>query len=122
MITGAVNSNRQPIVRLKVRGPLGLEQEIDGLVDSGYNGFVTLPPALISNLGLVRIGRAVVTLADGGQNVFDVYEATVLREGQFRRVEADASDMTLFGMALLDGHDLHIRAVPGGTVTISTIP
>jgi clan AA aspartic protease len=123
MITGTVNANRQPLVRLVVRGPSGQEQDIEGLVDTGYNGFITVSPGLAGALGLVRLGRGRATLADGRQELLDIYEGTVLWEGSPRTVEVDAADtVTLLGMALLDGHDLHIRAVIGGSVTISAIP
>jgi len=46
MIIGAVKSNEARI-RLTVRGRRGREQEVEGVIDSGYTGTLTLPPALV---------------------------------------------------------------------------
>ncbi|MBV8882469.1 MAG: hypothetical protein JO235_00495 [Chroococcidiopsidaceae cyanobacterium CP_BM_RX_35] len=87
-----VNVYREAIIRVVVSGPQGQEQEIEALVDTGFNGFLTLPSSLITILGLPfrRRGRAV--LADGSESLFDIYEATLLWDGQLRRIAVDAVD------------------------------
>jgi clan AA aspartic protease len=122
VIVGSVNSYREAIIRLVVSGPLGQEQEIDAVVDTGFTGFLTLPLSLIATLNLPfrRRGRAV--LADGSESLFDIYEARVLWDGQPRRVAIDAVDTdSLVGMALLSGYELTIQAVVGGRVSIKAI-
>ena len=120
MITGAVNADREAVIRLVVRGPGGQEEEREAVIDTGFNGFLTLPPAVITALGLTRIGRGRAILANGSEELFEIYEATVLWDGQPRSVEADAADTDiLVGMSLLYGRDLRIHAVDGGTVTIT---
>ena len=52
MIRGAVNAAYEPIVRLAVRGPSGQSREIEAIVDTGYNGYLTLPPSLALALEL----------------------------------------------------------------------
>ena len=47
MIPGAVNGNLEATVRLVVRGSGGQEQEIEAVIDTGFNGFLTLSPALV---------------------------------------------------------------------------
>jgi hypothetical protein len=50
-------------------------------------------------------------------------EATVNWDGAPRDVEVDAADTDpLVGMALLAGHELRIKVIAGGTVTVSAIP
>ena len=123
MIVGSVNAYREAIIRLTVSGPRGQEQEIDAVVDTGFTGFLTLPPSLITTLGLPfrRRGRAV--LADGSESLFDIYEAKVLWDGQPRRVAIDAVDTdSLVGMALMHGYELTLQAVVGGRVSIKAIP
>jgi clan AA aspartic protease len=123
MITGAVNADLEAIVRLVVRGPGGQEQEIPAVVDTGFNAFLTLPPALIAALGRTKIGLGRVTLADGSEGLSDIYEATVIWDGRPRTIEADAADTAcLLGMALLDGHELRVQVVDGGSVTIDRLP
>ena len=53
MITGVVAAYRQAIIRLTVRGPQEQEQEIQAVIDTGFDGSLTLPPKLIATLGLV---------------------------------------------------------------------
>ena len=109
MIAGTVNVYREAIIKLVVSGPRGHE-EISTVVDTGFNGFLTLPPSLITTLCLPfrRRGRAI--LADGNESLFDIYEATVLWDGQLRRVAVDVVDTdSLIGMALLYGYELTIN-------------
>ena len=52
MIEGLVNANYEPIISLPVQSPAGQAREIDVVIDTGYNGYLTLPPALVAELGL----------------------------------------------------------------------
>jgi clan AA aspartic protease len=123
MITGHVNADLEAAVRLKVRGPGGQEQEVEAVIDTGFNGFLTLPRSLVTGLGLVLLGMGRGILADGREEVFEVYEATVVWDGQPRAVEADLADgAALLGMAMLQQNDLHIRVVSGGPVSITPFP
>ncbi len=60
MITGVVTPDRLAVIRLTVRGPAGQEHEIEAILDTGFDGWLTLPPSLIVLLGLVwrQRGRA----------------------------------------------------------------
>jgi clan AA aspartic protease len=119
MIAGTVNADYEAVIRLRVQGPSGHAPEVDAIIDTGFHGFLTLPPALVTALGLTRLSRGRALLANGSEELFDIYGVTVLWDGQQRYVEADAVDTTpLVGMSLLDGYDLHIQAADGGQVTI----
>jgi len=123
MITGVVTADREPIIRLMVRGPTGREREIEAAIDPGFDGWLTLPHALIAQLALPwrRRGRAV--LADGSQCVFEIYEGTVLWDGRKRRIPVDGADTgPLVGTALLDGCELNVQVRPAGKVTIKRLP
>lgn len=122
MIIGVVNANREATVRLIVRSPNGQDQEVEAIIDTGFTGFLTLPPALVASLGLTWIGRAEGVLSNGSLQVFDVYAATVIWDGQPRIVATDAADTDpLIGMGLMYGHDLQIHVVEDGTVTIEPL-
>ena len=73
MITGVVNANREATIRLVAIGPQGHQQEIEVIIDTGFTGFLTLPPALIAALGLSWLCRQPGILADGRVELFDVY-------------------------------------------------
>ena len=119
MIEGVVNAAYEAVVSLSLQGAEGQPREIEAVVDTGYTGFLTLPPALVAELGLpfAYVGRAF--LANDDEVEFDVQDVTVLWDGQPRQVRAAATGSTpLVGMMLLDGHDLHIQVRDGGSVVI----
>jgi clan AA aspartic protease len=123
MITGVVNANREATIHLVVSGPSGQQREIEAIIDTGFTGFLTLPPALVQALGLAWLCRQPGILADGSVDVFDVYSATVIWDGQPRTVEVEAADTEpLVGMSLLDRHSLRIDVLTGGVVTITALP
>ena len=122
MITGVVRAN-EPIIRLVVRGLRGRVREIEAVVDTRYTGWLTLPPAVIADLGLrwQTFGRGI--LADGSMSFFDVYEAKLFWHGRIRAVLLDEIDATpLVGMALLRGCELRVHVRSRGAVTIDWLP
>ena len=119
MIQGSVNAAYEAVVTLAVRGPAGQTTEIDAVIDTGFTGVLTLPPALVSELGLPFVTRGRATLANGSEDFFDIYEVAVLWESQLRYVLADAADTTpLLGMALLDSRSMYVEVERGGRVVI----
>jgi clan AA aspartic protease len=123
MITGVVTTSRQAVIRLTVRGPEGQEQEIETVIDTGFDGSLTLPPTLIVALGLVWRRRGRALLADGSESLFDIYEAIVVWDGEPRRIAVDEADIDpLIGMSLLYGYELTVQAIDGGTVIIQALP
>ena len=123
MIPGVVNGNLEATIRLVVRGSGGQEQEIAAVIDTGFNGFLTLSPALVRQLGLPHIGQSRVLLANGKEELLDLYEVTLLWDGPWRTVETDAADTdALVGMSLLYRYSVSVEAVEGGQVVIAALP
>lgn len=123
MIRGVVTANREAVIRLAVRGPSGQEQEIEAVVDTGFDGWFSLPPVLIAQLELQWRRRGRALLADGSECVFDIYEGSVVWDGRLRRVALDeASAAPLIGMALLQGYELNVQVRNGGSVIIRVLP
>ena len=52
MIEGSVNAAYEAVVALSLQGPGGRTRDIEAVVDTGYSGFLTLPAALVAELGL----------------------------------------------------------------------
>lgn len=103
IITGTVNAYREAIIRVVVGGPGGREQEIECIVDTGFSGSLSLPPALVAELGLPFRRRGRALLADGSEAFFDIHEASVIWDGRPRLVPTDAADSdSLIGMTLLE--------------------
>ena len=119
MIEGAVNANLEAVVTLPLQDSSGQTREVEAVVDTGFNGYLTLPPMLMEDLDLPVVGDSEATLADGSQAAFDVYGVTVLWDGQPMYVETGAvGGDPLVGMALLDRHNLNIDVEDGGRVVI----
>lgn len=119
MIEGVVNDAYEAVVSLSLQGPSGQTKDIEAVIDTGYSGFLTLPTALVTELGLpfAYIGRAL--LANDAEVTCDVHDVTVLWDGQPRHIKADATGSTpLVGMLLLDQHSLNIEVERGGRVVI----
>lgn len=122
MIQGAVSGNSEAIIRLTLRAAAGVMQEIDAILDTGFTGDLTLPPALIRRLNLPWKGRGRALLADGGMHTFDEYVGTVLWDGQSLTVEVSSADTNpLIGMGLLRGHRLSMDVIENGAVTIEAL-
>lgn len=119
MIEGAVNAAYEAEVTLSLRGPEGRSRDIKAVVDTGYTGVLTLPSAVVADLGLPFSHIGWAFLANDEVVSFDVHDVTILWDGQPKHVKADAMGGTpLVGMLLLDGYDLNIRVQEEGRVLI----
>ena len=123
MFLGVVNARHEAIVRLRVRGPGGVELDVDAIVDSGFTSSLTLPATMVNALGLARQSGGTGVLADGSVRQFDICAAEVAWDGSWRPVLVSAvGKEPLIGMRLLAGHKLGIEVVPGGVVEILPMP
>jgi len=123
MINGIVNVQIEAIITLKVLGSSGAEVAVEAVIDTGFNGYLTMPQPLIDFLGLPWRRRGSGILADGSRIIFDIYEAEVIWDGELRRVAVDGSEADpLIGMSLLQGYELLIQVVKNGNVAIKQLP
>ncbi|MDP6417051.1 MAG: clan AA aspartic protease, partial [Gammaproteobacteria bacterium] len=60
------------------------------VIDTGFDGFLTLPASVIQDLGLVWRRRGRAMLAD--DSLFDIYEAAVTWDGRPRRIAVDEAE------------------------------
>ena len=122
MITGTVNADFEPIISLSIRRSDGEVFTQDAIVDTGFNGWLSLPPDLIaeSNLRWKRRGRAI--LGDGSECVFNVYEVVVIWDDTLLTIPVDEADAEpLVGMSLMEGYELKMQVSEGGLVELSKI-
>jgi clan AA aspartic protease len=123
MITGLVTAEREAIIALTVRGFGGQEEPIEAVIDTGFNGFLTLPPPLISGLALPFAGVTRAELGDGSEVDIDVFAATVLWDSHERAVLIlGAEGGPLLGMSLLSGYRVTLEVKDGGAVMIEALP
>ena len=119
MIQGRVNSRFEAMVRLVIRGHSGRTREVEAIIDTGYNGFLTLPTTLVEELELTWFGRGEGFLADGTKSTFSVHTVFVEWDGRRRYIQADVTgNKPLVGMQLLHRHNLYVEVAEGGRVVI----
>lgn len=98
------------------------DTEIECVVDTGFEGALTLPSALITELGLPYLTEINANLTDNTDVVANVYRATLLWRGVERNVAVLAMGRRpLLGTALLMDYHLSVDFYEGGTVLIDDI-
>jgi clan AA aspartic protease len=122
MMQGRVNQRCEAVISVAVRGG-GKLKSVDAVIDTGFNGFLSLPITIIMELDLLWNYRDRATLGDGSETLFDVYNAEVIWNGQYRAIEVNAAETEpLLGMRMLKEHRLQIDTIEGGLVTIEMLP
>ena len=96
--------------------------EIQFVVDTGFAGSLTLPPAAISALGLPFLQEMVANLADDTNTRVDVHVATIVLDGNEYEVAVLAmGTRPLLGTALLAGKERVVQFTQHGLVTIDDL-
>lgn len=122
MISGVVNAEFEPIIPLSIQRADGKIFTQDAIVDTGFNGWLSLPPDLIAELNLPwkRRGRAI--LGDGSECVFNVYEGVVFWNETLLTIPVDEADSEpLVGMSLMEGYQLTIQIFEGGRIELHKV-
>lgn len=123
MIQGTVSSDREIVIRLEVLAGSQSPISIQAIVDTGFNGSLTLPVGVLNTLGASAAGIRRAELGDGNLVELDAYFVTVKWRDEDRQVLAlQAEAMPLVGMSLLWGSRVRFDAQDGGPVTIDAIP
>ena len=121
MITGNVQ-NFHALVPVTFRLAGRPDVTIEFVVDTGFVGFLTLPPAAVTALGLPFLHDTAANLADDSVVQLAIHEATIVWQGVEQRVRVLATGKRpLLGMALLDGQELVVQCTDGGLVTVDTL-
>jgi predicted aspartyl protease len=105
MIYGVVNLRREATLPLVVGNAEKQHQVVDTVIDTGFNGFLSLPSTVIATLNLPWSASAMV-----------------IWDGQYREIDIAASETEpLLGMAMLYGYRLQVDNVEGGIVKIEKL-
>jgi clan AA aspartic protease len=122
MMQGVVNLRREATFSLVVGNLDGQRQFINTVIDTGFDGFLSLPSDTIARLGLPWTISNPATLGDGSEVLFDFYTGTVIWDGQYRTIDiAESETEPLLGMAMLYGYRLQVDNVEGGIVKIEAL-
>jgi predicted aspartyl protease len=121
MISGTVNARREAVLTLTIMSG-DIEHTCDSVVDTGFDGSLSLPPDFIALLGLGRQGFGRALLADGSEAVFNIYEAIVLWDDAPRTIPVYEMDSEpLVGMSLMYGYELVLPILDGAIFTLRSI-
>lgn len=120
MIEGRIDNDLEARITLQVitaEGP----QDVEFLVDTGFNGFIAIPLALVQrfklSLGAVQSGIT----ADGRSGYFDTVEVVLSWQNESISLRAQVLDEPLIGTRLLRGNSLSADWVAGGKLRLSPI-
>jgi predicted aspartyl protease len=78
MMHGVVNSRREATFPLVVGNLDGQKQFINTVIDTGFDGFLSLPAEMITRFGLPWTISNPATLGDGSEVLFDFCTGTVI--------------------------------------------
>lgn len=121
MLIGHVTQDNEAVLPMNILGAEGPIQ-VEAVIDTGYNGFLTLPRTTIEELDLTFVGPARAALGDGNEVTMDLFLASVQWEDGLRDVlvlETDGG--TLIGMAMLGGCRVVMDVEEGGGVSIESL-
>ena len=122
MTRGKVDFNRQAVVPIEIIASDGRIHSTEAVVDTGFDGQLSLPPELIQRLGLEPESPVSVTLANGEDVLWNTWDGYILWYGHARNVLIFEADNTpLLGMELLEDSQLTIQVRIGGNVLIEEL-
>lgn len=80
MITGVVTANAA-LIKVHLVGTNGQTETVDAIVDTGFNGFLTLSLPQIARLRFPYEGNMEAVLGDGSDTMMDMFLGAVLWDG-----------------------------------------
>ena len=92
---------------------------VEFIVDTGYEGDITMPPDLARQVDAMEMGSRRQSLADGTIHRIPLYQTALEWEGEQRTVEMLVlGGQPLIGTDLLGDMLLQVEVTEGGEVTI----
>ena len=92
MICGVVNARNEIRIPLAVLDVAGFAQVVDAVLDTGFDGALALPYALIGSLQVPWAAEGQLRFGDGRVEWVDFYKVRVIWDGRERIVDARALD------------------------------
>jgi len=123
MIIGRVSATLEPKISLMILDSTDSPLLLDVLIDTGFTGFLALRSDLVEHLGLQRIAKVPVELADGSEVSLHYHFVRIEWRGVVRTVRAIEMDTDpVIGTQLLWGNQLTIDMIVDGVVTVTPLP
>jgi clan AA aspartic protease len=123
VISGIVTEWLEATLTLVVASAGSNGRSVVAVVDTGYDGTLSLPESLITELGLTWARRGTSQLADGSMVQSDHFHAVVDWDGHPCNVVVELADnVPLLGTKLLRGYELTAQMRPHGKLTLKKLP
>ena len=123
MIGGWISDNRELVMPLRVLDASEHVHRVEAHIDTGFNGYLTLPPGITQLLGLTPSRPVALTMANDETGTFRSYHGMALWQGQRRPIEiVESEGDPLVGTALLWGSLLTAEMTDNGAVAIGPLP
>ena len=121
MLTGRIR-NRQVWLTVEILNNSGRHLPVEVVLDTGFEGELALLIPVIRQLGLQEYDYGFAEQSDGSFTRVAIYRATVLWDGQRRRIDViESGSEPLLGMELLLGSRVVLDVHEGGPVTITAL-
>ena len=122
MMQGYVNTTYEAVISIVIRHN-GKLRSVNAVIDTGFTGYLSLPSSIVTELELPWSYRERATLGDGSETFFDIHDASIIWDGEFREIEISVADTDpLLGMKMLRGYRLQVDTIQGGLVSIEALP
>lgn len=118
-LSGSIDARGHPRVKVVLRGPFGHSQ-VDAIVDTGFNGALSVPEQNVARLGLRKRTVRLTRFADGTLRTVPVYHIEIEWVDGATFAEALESNLpdVLIGAGLLRGHQLMVDYGPAQSLEI----
>ena len=121
MINGRIDRGKATIPVI-FRLPSQPDFSVDFVIDTGFNGYLTLPPQAVNAMNLPVYSSTLISLADGSQALSAIHSATIIWDNVEKVVLVLASGYKpLLGVALMEGYHLEIDFQENGLVSLEKI-
>lgn len=122
MIRGRVDSRRQARVQLSLKSRTGSLREVEVVVDTGFDGNLTLPPDIIRELDCEPDFDVNVILATGAEDRVNAWNGDVIWHDQDHSILILGADgPPLLGMELMEDSQLTMQPRINGNVLIERL-
>ena len=109
------------IVEVEVRWSSGRSRTFEALLDTGFNGAVSLPAEVVEEVGLPLVTERTVTLGDASDVRVRVHAGYIRFSDGWRRCPVLATgDVPTVGMHLIHGLKVCFESADGGDIEIET--
>ncbi|MBD2772179.1 clan AA aspartic protease [Iningainema tapete] len=96
---------------------------LDFVIDTGFNGYLTLPPQAVNAMNLPLRASTPATLADGSQVLLSIHLVIIVWDNVEKVVPVLASgNKPLLGVAMMKRYHLEIDFEDNGLVSLEKIP